>query len=158
MECLICGKPHFFTFSEKEFWNAELKPLLCGNTDIEIGFVGPIEKTAQAMALYGSHIRGILQDYNNPGFYSDAAVMSGVLSWLESLDFMNKIRCGCGNTRLDFLVWPDKVEIQCSRCHAVHVAPAASLNDLKWVKTVEEIRLLPVSYRYPEFGAGLRTR
>jgi hypothetical protein len=147
MECLICGKPHLFAFSKKEFWDKELKPLVCSGTDIEIGFTGPAEKAAQAAALYGSNIRGILQDYNNPGFYCDFAVMGGVLSWLESLDFMGKMECACGNTRLDFRVFPDKVEIRCPYCHAATVAPAASLNDLRWVKAVDEIRLLPGFYR-----------
>jgi predicted RNA-binding Zn-ribbon protein involved in translation (DUF1610 family) len=153
MECLICGKPHFFTFTKKEFWNNELKPLLCSNADIEIGFTGPAEKTAQAMELYGSHIRGILQDYNNPGFYCDFAIMSGVLSRLEALDFMNKIRCACGSSQLDFRVFPDKVEIRCPHCHAASAAPAASLSDLKWVKAVEEIHLLPISRRLGSGGS-----
>jgi len=148
VECVMCEAKHLLKYRPFQLWNGKLLKIICENTDIEIGCIGSAESVRQSVKSSDRSISEMADEIGYDRYFLNPEIMYQVLDLLRKITEEGRLSCGCGGSRLEAEVYPDRVEINCSLCGAVGIIFAETVKDLQWVTNMEEIQLEANTYRY----------
>lgn len=137
--CLICPKPHYFTVSEKIFFESELFMLPCPYSGLNICVLGEINHVKAELARSELQLLDLMEKEGIDSFaalhgaddepISDPQVLEIVLFVIRDLDDEGKIFCKCPpDTKRNFEVTirPEGVLVTCAECGAHKLIPVNS--------------------------------
>lgn len=141
LDCLMCETKHLYHYLFKDLWSAEVLPLYCEDTGLEIGFIGPLQKVRQSIAQQEKSLREMAEDLGFSDYFANPEVMYEILDDLHKLAAEGKLSCQCGNMDVEVEVFADRVELRCPSCGALGIIGAETKDDLKAMKNIWEIVL-----------------
>jgi hypothetical protein len=78
---------------------------------------------------------------NEGSEFDEHPIVYEALLMLEDLALRGGILCQCGHEEMDVELYPDRLELVCTRCHGRLTIAAADEGDLADLKAVERIRM-----------------
>ncbi len=139
--CGMCETNHIYYFSYKELFSVEVFPLICLETDLEIGFVGPKERVRDAIKNQERTFADLIEDTGFNKFFDNPDVMIEVLEYLNVISEKGSLTCHCGNNNIDLDILPDRLEMVCSDCGNRGVIFGKTKEDLLTLKKLGKIEL-----------------
>ncbi|MDN5376170.1 MAG: hypothetical protein PWQ39_1210 [Thermacetogenium sp.] len=143
LDCLMCEAKHLYHYSFKEIWSPDVVSLICEETGLEVGFIGPRRKVKKCIARQEKSLREMAEDLGFSDYFSNPEIMYEILDFLHKLASEGKLSCQCGNPEIEVEIFAERVELRCSRCGAVGVIGAETKEDCKAIKNTWEIVLKP---------------
>ncbi len=143
LECLMCEDRHFYQFLLREIWSSRVLSLVCGETGLEVGFIGPREQVKKCIASQERSLREMAEDLGFSDYFKNPEVMYEILDCLHQIAESGKLSCHCGNLQIEVEIFAERIELRCSDCGAVGVIDAESREDLDAIKNAWEIMLRP---------------
>ncbi|MGI6587933.1 MAG: hypothetical protein ACOX2N_03940 [Peptococcia bacterium] len=148
INCLMCETRHIFEMHGKEIWNKHVLSLICENTGLELGYLGSKDGVVKAIKQGERSIGELIKELGFDQYFTNPSVMSRVLDRLRKIIKKGHISCSCGSRNLATEVFPDRVELSCSYCHAVGIIFAETARDLQKLQAMKGIELEANSCRY----------
>ncbi|MGI6711481.1 MAG: hypothetical protein ACOX4L_01900 [Bacillota bacterium] len=139
--CSMCETLHIYYYELKEFCSAEVLPLDCLETGLEIGYLGPKEKVKKAVQNQDKAFLDLVEDLGFEDFFNNPDIMYQVLEYLNCLSEEGLMRCSCGNSHIDLEIFPDRLELGCSSCGAKALVFAETKEDFLGLKQFTRIEL-----------------
>jgi hypothetical protein len=142
-ECLICERKHLVEFFLREIWSDRVLSLVCSETDLEIGFIGPRDQVKKCIA---NQERSPQEQADSPGstdYFANPEFMYEILDCLHKIAGEGNLSCQCGNQQVEVEIFADRIELRCSICGAFGVIRAETRQDVKVMKKILEIVLKP---------------
>lgn len=146
VECMLCERRHVSIYNNPQFWNETVKPVICEESSMETGFIGPGEEVREAVSRLDRSVQELSEDMGYDKYFLNPEVMYKILEWLKNKTEEGRVFCNCGAGDLEVEAYQDRVEIYCTHCEAVGVIPAETAEDLKWVSRVSEFVLEAQKY------------
>lgn len=140
-DCLMCDEKHFVKHRLKEIWSSRVTSLVCEETGLDVGFIGPREQVKKCIASQERSLREIAEDLGFADYFTDPEVMYEILDCLHKIAEDGKLSCQCKNLQIEVEIFSDRVELRCSNCGAIGVIGAESREEIETLKNVWEIRL-----------------
>ncbi len=128
--CYLCDGVHFLYFSARDFWDQELKPISCTETDLQLGVLGPEEEVASYARHGGSELDRLLEDAAFADYFEHPEVMHHALDRIHTLSEAGNLRCICGNRKILVDIFPERLELTCPECGRHRSLWASSEEDL----------------------------
>ena len=141
LDCLMCETKHLYHYLFKDLWSAEVLPLFCDETGLEVGFIGPRQKVRKSIAQQERSLREMAEDLGFSDYFANPEVMYDILDDLHKLASDGKLSCECGNMDVEVEVFADRVELRCPTCEALGIIGAETKEDRKAMKNTWEIVL-----------------
>ncbi|MDX9873074.1 MAG: hypothetical protein RBT41_11740 [Clostridia bacterium] len=141
VECMLCERRHLTAYKNAFFWNGQVKPVVCEESAMETGFIGPREEVREAVQRLDRSMRELSEDMGYDKYFLNPEIMYKILEWLKKMTEEGKVFCSCGANDLEVEAYQDRVEIYCTGCEAVGVIPAETTEDWNWVNRVSEFVL-----------------
>ena len=141
IECMLCESSHILTYKAAHLWNKEIKTIICTETGMEIGYIGPAELVREHAQRLDRSMREMAEDMGYDQYFNNPDVMYEVLDILKKMTEEARITCSCGLADLEVEAFPDRIELFCNACDAVGIITAETKEDLKWLKKTKEIVL-----------------
>ena len=135
--CLLCQNPHNFTVSQTMFFDKDLFVIPCPYTDVNIAFMGNIDKVRAELERTELELLDMLGEENieklsgaeNEEILTDPQIFDIIMFVIRELDAENKIFCRCpaGEGDFEVEVERDGIRITCKNCKATQLIPTDSL-------------------------------
>ena len=135
--CLFCPNPHNFTVSSNMFFDKDIFVIPCPYTDVNICFLGNIDKVRRELELTELSLIDMLGEENiaklsqaeDPSLLTDPQIFDIIMFVIRELDAENKIFCHCkpGDGNFEVEVAEDGIKISCKNCGASQLIPTDSL-------------------------------
>lgn len=135
--CLFCPNPHSFTVSSNMFFEKDLFVIPCPYTDVNVCFLGDIDKVRreldrtelELLDMLGEENIGKLSQNENSDILTDPQIFDIIMFVIRDLDAENKIFCHCNPGEGDFEaeVESDGIRVTCKNCGASRLIPTDSL-------------------------------
>ncbi|MFZ7104880.1 MAG: hypothetical protein ACOWWO_19760 [Peptococcaceae bacterium] len=148
VECSMCEDSHIYTFNIKELWNDAVLTLICEETGVEIGFLGPREEVRRNVQNMDKSVQEMAEELGYGEYFNNPEIMYKVLEHLHLVADTGNLYCGCGNYNLEVEVYPDRMELHCNDCGAVGIVFAESFKDWEIIRRIGEIILTEGTYKY----------
>jgi len=148
VECSMCEDTHFYAYNYKELWSNNLLTLVCGETGVEIGFLGSREQVRKNVQNMDKSVQEMAEELGYGEYFNNPEIMYKVLEHLHSIADEGKLYCSCGNQNLDVEVYPDRMELHCNDCEASGIVFAESFKDWETIRHMEEIVLNEGIFKY----------
>jgi len=139
--CGMCETEHTYSFKYKEFFSPEVMPLLCLETGLEIGFIGPKDQVVARANRHDYTFGGAVEAGGFEVFFDNPDIMLQVLEYLNRISEKGSLVCKCGNNNIDLDILPDRLEMICQDCGNKGVVFAKSKEDLLTLKGLGKIEL-----------------
>ncbi len=131
--CMVCNEEHIFEIGAKVFWNAPQIVFGCPNVEFDIINAGDKDTMNE---IYCDFNKNKSDYYICSGeYFSENPILSDVLDEVDNFIKKKKIKCTCGEKSVQKNVYLDRVELVCKSCGARRIFDAASINDIKFVKS-----------------------
>ncbi|GFN22995.1 hypothetical protein [Thermanaeromonas sp. C210] len=62
LNCTMCGNSHFWPVARRDLWGGSLRTLICEDTGLEVGFLGPGHLVRRAVTLHERSLAELAQD------------------------------------------------------------------------------------------------
>lgn len=148
VECSMCEDSHLFAYNYKDLWSGKLLTLVCEETGVEIGFIGPRELVRKNVQNMDKSVQEMAEELGYGEYFNNPEIMYKVLEHLHAISDTGRLYCSCSNHNLEVEVYPDRMELHCSDCGASGIIFAESFKDWETVRRLEEIVLTEGSFRY----------
>ena len=152
--CLICSTPHSYTVSKSLFFDRDIFVLPCPCSDINIGFIGELNRVKFELSRTELELLQILEENGVDSFaalhgegekdiLTDPQITDIVMFVIHDLEAENKIYCKCnpapdGEKKIepadeseercyDVEITDDGIRVTCAECGASRVIPTDSL-------------------------------
>ncbi|MBQ8387696.1 MAG: hypothetical protein IJX46_02075 [Clostridia bacterium] len=135
--CIACPKPHTFTVNSNMFFNKDLFVIPCPYTDINICFLGELDRVRaeldrtelELIDMMGEENLAKLAGSAREELLTDPQIFDIVMFVIRELDAENKIICHCeaGQGDYEVEVTDDGVVVSCKNCGASQLIPTDSL-------------------------------
>lgn len=158
LSCLMCEGRHLYQYLIKEIWSTEVISLICEETNLEVGFIGPRKQVRKCMTNQERSLREMAEDLGFSDYFHSPEIMYEVLDRLHKIADSGHLSCHCGNTEIEVEIFQDRVELRCSVCGVLGVINAAARDDLDTIKNAGEIMLQPESLQVVGIGKERRHR
>ncbi|RJX19126.1 MAG: hypothetical protein C4570_05705 [Ammonifex sp.] len=139
--CTICDLRHSYRLSGKKLYSSEVTPLLCLETGLELGSMGPRDKVRAAIQTYQEELEALIDELGGPNYFSNPDVMFEVLNYLQEMADEGGIFCPCGKNRIELEVLPDRLELRCKNCERISTIYAETEQDLLYLQELPAIEL-----------------
>lgn len=164
--CVVCEAKHLRSVSGKKFWSMkEVQYLLCQETGLELGYIGPEEVIKKLAAEQEESFQGLDSEFGNDDYFHNSEVMYEVLNCLHDIAENDALFCQCGNRNVDVDIFPDRLELHCKDCDSVNIIYAENDEDLKVIQGLDNIELTQNGFefldslaRINKIGKGSRTK
>lgn len=137
--CYLCDGVHFHTFTPKQFWNSEVKPIICSETELQLGVFGAEEAAEAHARSVGSDLDRLLEDAAFSDYFDQPDIMYRVLELVHAMADDGNLRCVCGSRQISVDIYPERLELTCTECGQRKALPAESETDLTAVEQVAQI-------------------
>lgn len=139
--CYLCDGVHYYYFSPKGFWAADLRELSCAESDVQVGCYGRDEQVERHLRSGGSELDRLLEDAAFDEYFDDPEVMYQALHRVHTLAEEGNLRCRCGNRNIAVDIYPERLDLSCPSCGERKSLLAGSTDDLA---TLERLRSIEV--------------
>jgi hypothetical protein len=143
VECLMCEGKHLLEFFLKEIWSGRVLSLICDETDLEIGFIGPRDQVKKCIADQERSLQEMAEDLGYNDYFANPEIMYEILDSLHKIAENGKLSCECGNQQVEVEIFADRIELRCAGCGAFGVIRAETRQDAETAKKIWEIVLGP---------------
>ncbi|MCF8011280.1 MAG: hypothetical protein K9L17_07575 [Clostridiales bacterium] len=140
--CVVCETRHLHTIPGKLMWNGGVHYLLCHETGLELGFLGPEEKVKELTSGYEEDLKALASEFPDDDYFHNSDIMYEVLNCLHDIAERDALYCQCGNRDVDVDIFPDRLELHCKECDSVNIIYAENEEDLKVIQKVDNIELV----------------
>lgn len=148
VECSMCEDNHKYTFNVKELWSNSVSTLICEETGVEIGFIGPRDEVRRNVQNMDKSVQEMAQELGYGEYFNNPEIMYKVLEHLHVVADKGNLYCGCGNYNLEVEIYPDRMELHCNDCGSVGIVFAESFKDWEIIRRIGEIVLAEGTYKY----------
>jgi len=145
VECLMCEGKHLLEFLLREIWSGEVLNLVCDETDLEIGFIGPKDQVKKCIADQERSLQEMAEDLGYTDYFANPEIMYEILDCLHKIAEDGKLSCQCGNQQVEVEIFADRIELRCAGCGSSGVIRAETRKDVEAVKKIWGIELSPSS-------------
>jgi len=140
--CVVCETKHLRKISGKLLWSkGEVQYLLCQETGLELGYLGPEEEVKDMSSGYEEELQALTSEFGEDDYFHNSEVMYEVLNCLHDIAETDALYCQCGNRNVEVDIFPDRLELHCQECDSVNIIYAENDEDLKVIKGVDSIEL-----------------
>jgi len=139
--CGMCETEHAYYLKYKKMFSPEVFPLVCLETGLEIGFIGPKDQVLARASQQEKSFADLLGDGGLEDFFVNPEVMLQVIEYLQRVSESGLIKCKCGNNNIDLDILPDRLELVCNDCGNIGVIFAENKEDLIALKGLRKIEL-----------------
>jgi phage FluMu protein Com len=134
--CIICETEHVFHYDKADFWTTQLENLACPDTDIDLGFFGDETAVQEAANHWEDDLSSGFNDY-----FINPALMFDVLNHLHDMADNRRLSCACGNREIEVDLYPDRLELRCTKCNRQIAIKAENEEDLMRLNHIEAIEI-----------------
>ncbi|MEW6624620.1 MAG: hypothetical protein AB1420_16100 [Bacillota bacterium] len=146
--CAMCEGRHLLSIARRQMWFAkEAIELVCDDTGIEVGYVGPKEKVKERVNNQDQSLAGMADQLGFTEYFINSAVMYDVLDHVYNLAEKGKIYCSCGNSNVEVEIFAEHIELSCNVCKARGKIMAETEENLQAVKCMWELKLTRKGFR-----------
>lgn len=158
--CPICEVRHTILLAGNSIWTADRScvPLLCENTNVEIGFIGDIEEVSKCVKRVTRSLRDIAEELGYDKYFVNADIMYQVLELVRSKLEADQIYCSCNKGQLSVEIYPDRLELCCSYCEATGLVFAETSKDLQKVLQLGNVQLEANAFQYLDRKSSSRQK
>lgn len=114
--CYLCDGLHFAYFSTRSFWDPEIKPITCSDTDLQLGVFGPPHAIEHYAMAGGSELDRLMEDEAFAEYFDQPELMYQALSHVHGLAEDGRLSCVCGNRQIGVDIFPDRLDLTCTGC------------------------------------------
>lgn len=139
--CVVCETKHLREYAGKSLWSGEVTCLSCQDTELELGYIGPINKIREMTASHEQELEALIDEFGCDGFFHNSKIMYEVLNCLHDITEQGSLYCQCGNYKIEVDIFPDRLELQCKNCGSINIIYAETEEDLKVIQQVDTIEL-----------------
>ncbi|WP_125185594.1 hypothetical protein [Desulfofundulus salinus] len=136
--CVVCGAKHARLVSARTLWSSGSIELFCQTTGLELGHLGA-EEQVRDQARLDEALDGL--DFMADNFFHNREVMYAILNHVNDLGKAGRLYCECGSHRIEMDIFPDRLELHCSRCDNLYIVYAETREDLDAVGRIWKIKL-----------------
>ncbi len=158
VECLMCEGKHLQEFFLREIWSGRVLSLVCDETDLEIGFIGPRNQIKKCIADQERSLQEMAEDLGYTDYFANPEIMYEILDCLHKITEDGNLSCQCGNPQVEVEIFADRIELRCVGCGAFGVIHAETHHDVDVMKKVWEIVLGPGNVNMIEIRKEGRSR
>ncbi len=137
--CVVCGSRHACSVNARTFWSRGYIELFCQVTGLELGHLGAEDRVRDQACLDEALDR---IEFMGDSFFHNREIMYAVLSHVHNLGKAGRLYCQCGNHRIEVDIFPDRLELHCSRCNNLCIIYAETKEDLNTVRRMWTIELV----------------
>lgn len=141
VNCTVCDLQHTYQLSGKRLWSQEVTPLLCLETGLELGSIGPRDKVRAAIPSYQEELEELIEELGGPGYFINPDVMYEVLNYVQEMADEGGVFCPCGKNKIELEVLPDRLELRCKHCERLKVIYAETEEDYLRLQELPAIEL-----------------
>ncbi|MDI6632208.1 MAG: hypothetical protein AB1507_01490 [Bacillota bacterium] len=141
VSCTVCDLHHTYRLSGKKLWSSELTTLLCLETGLELGNVGPRDKVRATIQTYQEELESLIEELGGPSYFSNPDVMFEVLNYLQEMADEGSVFCPCGKNKIELEVLPDRLELRCKNCDRMTTIYAETEEDFLQLQEFPAIEL-----------------
>lgn len=157
--CPICKFSHSFSFSFQELFAEQLHILYCEETGQEICSLGwGVKMEKKVLANSKDEDEDLWEQFGCSEYFHDPEVMFKCLDYLHQLASYGEIFCQCGNKKIEVDVFPEKIELFCSRCTGLGMIFAETEQDYLTLEKVKRIELLKNGFKRIALSKPIRSR
>lgn len=147
--CVVCETKHLQRISGKQLWSRrEVYYLLCQETGLELGYLGPEEKVKELSHSYEEDLQFLASDFGEDDYFHNSEIMYEVLNRLHDIAERDALYCQCGNREVEVDIFPDRLELHCKECGSINIVYAENDDDLKVIEMVDSIELTRNGFEY----------
>lgn len=150
--CLMCEAKHVTYLSRRRIWSDDVEVLVCPETGVEMGAIGPKVKVQHYVQEQDKSLRQMAEDMGFGEYFDSPEIMYEVLDYLYEIAEDEKLYCECGNYQIDIDVFSDRLELKCSDCHCTATVYAESERDIKMIENSYEIKLTKNGFNFKKTG------
>lgn len=129
--CYLCDGLHFLYYTPQRFWNSELKPVFCSETDLQLGVFGHEGEVDLYARTGGSELDRLLEDEAFGEYFDEPDIMYQALSRVHTMAEEGRLTCTCGNRQIAVDIYPERLELTCSSCGRRKTVLAGRQEDLE---------------------------
>lgn len=137
--CYLCDGLHFVYFPSRTFWDQKLKPIMCAETELQLGVFGPEEEVAAYARAGGSELDRLLDDAAFGEYFDHPDLMYQVLSHVHTLAEEGNLVCVCGNHYIGVDIFPERLDLTCTVCGAHRTLTATTEAELATLEGMSRI-------------------
>ncbi|MDQ0285006.1 ribosomal protein L44E [Desulfofundulus luciae] len=150
--CVVCGARHARLVNARTLWLSGDIDLFCQATGLELGHLGS-EDRMRDRACVDEALDEL--DFMADSFFHNREVMYAILNHVNNLGRAGRLYCKCGNHRIEVDIFPDRLELHCSRCDNLYIVYAETKEDLDAVGRIWKIEL--VGHTFTHLGQTRKT-
>ncbi len=141
--CAYCGGYHHHNLSGKRIWSpAGTVDFYCSETGLELGCFGMEDAVKQVIRGRERELETLVDEFGKDNYFHSSSIMHEVLHCLQDISEKGNLFCQCGNYQIGVDIFPDRVELYCSKCDSVNIIYAENEDDLHVIQKLEEIQLI----------------
>jgi len=140
--CAMCEGRHLLKATRNQMWLSETPlDLLCEETGIEVGYIGPKEKVKEKVKQQDQSLAEMADKLGFTDYFNNASVMYDVLEHVYDIAEGGKLYCICGNYEIEVEIYPEYIMLACEKCKVVGKVMADAEEDLQLIKKARELKL-----------------
>ncbi|NLK21947.1 MAG: hypothetical protein GX308_07675 [Epulopiscium sp.] len=139
--CFLCNETHTYIFSINQMFSDDLKVLKCPKKNMKIGFIGNESSVSDALDCHENALNDILKEMGMPRLCKNIEVVIESINYIHDLAEEGKIRCECGNNKLEMDVLTNKIKLKCYDCGNEINLPTRNNEDLRYIHAQSVILL-----------------
>jgi hypothetical protein len=128
--CYLCDGMHFLYMPVRQFWSGGLRPILCSETELQVGVVGPETEVAYYARPNGGELDQFMDETAHDDYFQQPDIMYEALSRVHELDEAGNVSCKCGGRRVMIDLYPERLVLSCPDCGRHRPVPAVCEEDL----------------------------
>lgn len=147
--CVYCDGYHLISLSGKQIWSSrEVADLFCFDTGLELGHIGREEAVRKMVSGREKDLEALVNEFGRDDYFHNSMIMYEVLRCLQQIAEKGTLYCQCGNRQIGVDIFPDRLELHCSKCDSVNIIYAETDDDLQVIQQVEEIELAKNGFEF----------
>ena len=144
--CIYCGKDHKKILSVKDLILG-IK-ILCPEVRLPIVKIGDMREIKSYIKDMDKDMIEALYDKSFETFFHNHDIMKQSLEKLRVLKEDGKINCDCGNEDIALEIYPERIELRCSKCQSVKIIYAENQGDLDTLYEKKKISMKQFEFEF----------
>lgn len=137
VHCYACQDTHTFKYT--------LKNIISGNKifrcieGMEICIIGNNDDVEKLVERSEKDFEDILSELEFYDYFVNYDIMASCLNRIKELCSEGNVACDCGSDEIKVQVFPDRIELRCSKCDSIQMIYAETDEDLYALMTKDKI-------------------
>ena len=144
IDCAFCEAKHVLQVSRRRLWSPNIFQIVCEDTGLEIGYIGPQEEVKQALQHRNRSLAEMAREIGCNDYFENPEVMYSVLKRVYEVAENGGLCCLCGNENIEMEIFPGHLELRCDTCKVTTSISAQTEEDGQDIQDVDQI-ILPGS-------------